>query len=66
MNNSKSKKDTKILLEEGARYFIGDCLYEIVETTSMNNYALRVDEKGESYGRVIKLGSLKNKKIEKQ
>jgi hypothetical protein len=66
MNNNKNKKkDTRILLEEGAKYQIDGLDYEIVEITTQYTYASRINPEGEPYGRVIRLGSLRNKKIEK-
>jgi hypothetical protein len=66
MNNNKNKKkDTRILLEEGAKYQIDGLEYEIIEVTSQYTYASRINTEGEQYGRVIRLGSLRNKRISK-
>jgi hypothetical protein len=64
MNNSKNKTE-QIKIEEGSVYKIDGKLFTIEEVVHQKIHCFRLDENQNPYGRMVTLGGIKNRKIEK-
>ncbi len=63
MNNKNKTEQIKI--EEGSIYKIDEKLFIIEEVTNQKIHCFRLDESQNPYGRMVTLGGIKNRKIEK-